>query len=86
MQIVIKATGTMRGSDDRLKEMQTFGEASDDNLKQGYPFAIAEKRALSRIVLKLAGMYEYGFFGEDESDEFKDAINAKRKAGIKSEQ
>jgi len=26
---------------------------------------------MSRIVLKLAGFYENGFFGEDESDDFK---------------
>ena len=34
---------------------------------------MAEKRSLSRIVLKLSGMYELGVFGEDESDDFKRA-------------
>jgi len=32
---------------------------------------IAEKRALSRAVLKICGAYRYGVFGEDESDDFK---------------
>ena len=31
-----------------------------------YPVAMAEKRALSRVVLKLVGMYELGVMGEDE--------------------
>jgi hypothetical protein len=32
---------------------------------------MAEKRALSRAVLKLTGFYELGVFGEDESEDFK---------------
>ena len=32
---------------------------------------MAEKRAMSRAVLKLTGFYELGVFGEDESEEFK---------------
>ena len=31
-----------------------------------YPVALAEKRGLSRVVLKLMGLYEHGFLGEDE--------------------
>ena len=51
--------------------MESFGEASTNNTKQSYPVAMAEKRALSRVVLKIAGFYKYGVFGEDESDDFK---------------
>ena len=51
--------------------MESFGEASANNTKQSYPVAMAEKRALSRVVLKIAGFYKYGVFGEDESDDFK---------------
>jgi hypothetical protein len=36
-----------------------------------YVMEIAEKRAMSRVVLKLTGFYELGAFGEDESDDFK---------------
>jgi hypothetical protein len=32
---------------------------------------MAEKRAMSRAVLKLTGFYELGIFGEDESESFK---------------
>jgi hypothetical protein len=32
---------------------------------------MAEKRAMSRAVLKLTGFYELGVFGEDESEDFK---------------
>ena len=32
---------------------------------------MAEKRAMSRAVLKLAGFYQHGVFSEDESDDFK---------------
>jgi len=51
--------------------MESFGEASSQNTTQKYPVAMAEKRALSRVVLKIAGFYKYGVFGEDESDDFK---------------
>lgn len=52
-------------------KIETFGEASPSNTKQSYPVAMAEKRALSRAVLKITGFYKYGVFGEDESDDFK---------------
>jgi len=52
------------------RTIQTFGESSPSNTTNSYPVAMAEKRAMSRAVLKLAGFYELGAFGEDESDEF----------------
>lgn len=40
--------------------------------KQGaYPYAMAEKRAKDRVILKLAGLH--GVYSEDEADEFKEA-------------
>tara|TARA_R110000796_G_C14199150_1_gene391611 strand:+ start:41 stop:466 length:426 start_codon:yes stop_codon:yes gene_type:complete len=35
-----------------------------------YVMEMAEKRAMSRAVLKLTGFYELGVFGEDESEDF----------------
>jgi len=64
--VVIKAFATMGDV-----YIETFGEASPTNARQVYPVAMAEKRALSRAVLKIAGLYELGVFGEDESDDFK---------------
>ena len=46
--------------------VQTFGEVSKANNRNAYPVAMAEKRALSRAVLKLAGLYKEGVYGEDE--------------------
>tara|TARA_R100000655_G_scaffold18550_1_gene38929 strand:+ start:1013 stop:1678 length:666 start_codon:yes stop_codon:yes gene_type:complete len=46
------------------KTVITFGEASPKNNKNAYPFAMAEKRAVGRAILKLAGLH--GHFYEDE--------------------
>lgn len=57
--------------------IQTFGSAlkgtsfKDGNTQTWYVMEIAEKRAMSRAVLKLTGFYELGVFGEDESEDFK---------------
>ena len=64
--VVIKATGKMGD-----EVIETFGEASSTNTKNKYPIAMAEKRAMSRVVLKLSGFYAAGVFGEDEADDFK---------------
>ena len=59
------------------KKIETFGSAlkgegyKDGNTNSWYVAEMAEKRALSRAVLKLTGFYELGVFGEDESDDFK---------------
>ena len=63
--IIIKATATMGD-----KSIQTYGESSPSNNQNSYPVAMAEKRAMSRACLKLAGFYEHQVFGEDESDAF----------------
>lgn len=64
--IIIQAFASMGD-----KVIQTFGESSPQNTTNAYPVAMAEKRAMSRAVLKLTGFYELGGFGEDESDDFK---------------
>ena len=52
--------------------MESFGEAEVGvNCKSPYAVAMAEKRALARVVLKITGAYKFGIFGEDESDDFK---------------
>ena len=56
--------------------VETFGSAlkgkdyKDGNCNSWYVAEMAEKRAMSRAVLKLTGFYELGVFGEDESDSF----------------
>ncbi len=41
------------------------------NTSTWYVMEMAEKRAMSRAVLKITGFYELGVFGEDESEDFK---------------
>ena len=50
------------------KQVTTFGESSKANNRNAYPVAMAEKRAVSRAVLKLAGLYKEGMYGEDEME------------------
>jgi len=70
---VVKAKGEITDE----KFIQTFGSAlkgksyTDGNTNSWYVMEMAEKRAMSRAVLKLAGFYQFGVFGEDESESFK---------------
>tara|TARA_R110000744_G_C19249465_1_gene550116 strand:- start:282 stop:671 length:390 start_codon:yes stop_codon:yes gene_type:complete len=69
---VIKATAK-KGT----KVIETFGSAlkgagfKDGSTNTWYVAEMAEKRALSRATLKMANMYELGFMGIDESEDFK---------------
>ena len=68
---VVKAIGEAN-----KKFIETFGSAlkgntfKDGNTNSWYVMEMAEKRAMSRAVLKLAGFYELGVFAEDESESF----------------
>ncbi len=69
---VVKAFATVSDSG-----IETFGSAlkgadfKSGNTNSWYVMEMAEKRAMSRAVLKLTGFYELGVFGEDESEDFK---------------
>ena len=69
---VVKAKGSHESV-----SIETFGSAlkgkdyKDGNTNSWYVMEMAEKRAMSRAVLKLTGFYELGVFGEDESEDFK---------------
>ena len=67
----VKATANKKGV-----TLETFGSALKGGFKDGncntwYVLEMAEKRAMSRAILKMTGFYELGCFGEDESEEFK---------------
>ena len=67
--VVIKAVATMKLKNKEVRNMMSFGEAADANLMGGgkkFPVAMAEKRAMSRVMLKIAGFYDQGVFGQDE--------------------
>lgn len=62
--VVIKAEAWI--GDEQLA-VETYGEAGPENCMNTYYVMTAEKRALSRAVLKCVGMYkEVGVYGEDE--------------------
>lgn len=61
----------------------SFGEATPYNNKNTYPFAMAEKRAKDRVVLKLVGLHGLAY-SEDESDDFKEPP-VKSSAALKRE-
>lgn len=48
----------------------SFGEATPYNNKIGYPYAMAEKRAKDRVILKLLGLHGE-VYSESEADAFK---------------
>jgi hypothetical protein len=60
----------------------SFGEAAPNNNKNSYPYAMAEKRAKDRVVLKLVGLHGLAY-SEEESDDFKgEPEKPKRQVGI----
>lgn len=50
----------------------SFGEAAVYNNQNSYPYAMAEKRAKDRVVLKLLNL-SGDAYSEDEADEFRDS-------------
>ena len=73
---VIKATARRAFVEDTVV-IETFGSAlkgadyNSGNCQSHYVAEMAEKRSMSRAILKLTGFYELGVFGEDESEDFK---------------
>jgi|TARA_Y100000289_G_scaffold11864_1_gene10997 hypothetical protein len=71
MFFCVKATGRILMEYENTKqfvEMQTYGSACPKNCQTAYLPEMAEKRALSRVVLKLVGLYQHNILGEDELD------------------
>lgn len=83
--VVVKARGSMIA--DKEVFVETFGEADrapkGGNCRQNYPVAMAEKRAMSRAVLKLSGFYAEGVYSEDEADVFGDEVRKAKKSNQK---
>jgi len=61
------------------REEWATGEASPKNNKNAYPWAMAEKRAKDRVVLKLSGIAGL-VYSEDEADDFKQSEPTPSKA------
>lgn len=56
-----------------------YGEVSKANCKNAYPYAMALKRCLDRVILKNSGVALYGIYSETESDEFRNVPSAPEK-------
>ena len=54
------------------KQEWSIGEAAPYNNKNSYPFAMAEKRAKDRVILKLVGLHG-DVYSEDEADAFQES-------------
>lgn len=52
------------------KSEWSFGEAAPKNNKTAYPYAMSEKRAKDRVILKLIGLHGLAY-SEEEADDFK---------------
>jgi hypothetical protein len=53
------------------KREWSIGEAAPYNNKNGYPFAMAEKRAKDRVILKLLNGSQAGMYSEEDAEDFK---------------
>jgi hypothetical protein len=66
-EAVVLCTGRMGD-----KQEWSIGEAAPYNNKNSYPFAMAEKRAKDRVILKLVGLHG-DVYSEDEADAFQES-------------
>ena len=64
--VVMKALAFRTDQDGDDYSIETFGSATPQNCMSKHLVEMAEKRALSRAILKVTNMYEHGVFGEDE--------------------
>jgi len=59
-----------------------FGEISNDNCKNDYPYAMVLKRLMDRVILKNSKVGFFGIYSEAESDDFKDKPEPKEEGPI----
>ena len=73
--VVVKCIATHKE-----REVESLGESSPKNTKVNeYPYAMAEKRAVDRCILKLLNAHAY-LYSESEADDFKEPTGNKVKA------
>ena len=74
--IVVKCIAT---SGDRTVE--SLGESSSKNTMMQFPYAMAEKRAVDRCILKLLNAHAY-IYSDAEADDFKEPVGNKVKSVV----
>ena len=65
--VVIMVEGAL-GRGEEAPYAWSFGEATPYNNKNAYPFAMAEKRAKDRVILKLVGLAGHVYTEQDVAD------------------
>ena len=70
--VVVLVTGRM----DKRSEW-SFGEATPANNKNAYPFAMSEKRAKDRVILKLVGLHGDVYSDTEIDKQAQDDIKAR---------
>lgn len=75
--VTMRGVGIMNGN-----SYITFASASSETSQNQYYAEMAEKRCRSRLVLTLAGLYELGVFGQDESDQFSAEVEKQKNSKI----
>lgn len=73
--VVVKCTAVLDKGNDKKVQVVSYGESSPKNTKNSYPYAMAEKRAYDRCVLKLLGLHGFVY----SEDEMPDEVKAKGK-------
>lgn len=61
------------------------GEVSKDNCRNGYPYAMALKRCMDRVILKNSKIAYAGIYSDSESDEFAQQIEEKEEKTVEEE-
>jgi len=78
--VCVKCTAVLDKGNDKKVQVVSYGEASPKNVKaSAYPYAMAEKRAYDRCVLKLLGLHGFVY----SEDEMPDEVKAKGKEANK---
>ena len=75
--VVVKCCATWKDN-----HIESFGECTAQNNKNSFPYAMAEKRAVDRCVLKLLNAHAY-IYSDSESDDFKQPKESKQEQLIK---
>lgn len=59
------------------------GEVSEDNCKNDYPYAMALKRCMDRVILKNSKIAYSGIYSDSEADEFKKPLEKEEQKDTK---
>lgn len=82
--IYVKGSTLPKSMGEPINQAWSIGEASPKNCKNDYRWAMAEKRAKDRVILKLLGIAG-DMYSEEEADEFKEKTPAQKAQETKAQ-